>query len=264
MNSKASSRTRRGGPLDPYNLNPLKGDVPVIGDDIFFVLTARSETSFEYRSVPTPGGISTERPDTEPFFAEGEQWTVLPTAFVTLELFKGDTAFKPRDWAVRVTPVFNLNYNSSRERNVFNIDPEEGNTRRRQDFALEEAFAEVKLFDVSENYDFVSVRGGIQPFSSDFRGFLFFDTNLGVRAFGNWGNNKNQWNVAYFDQLEKETNSELNLLERRNQQVFIANWYRQDFLTARLHHLAELPRQHRQGRGVLLRRERIPRAPPRR
>ena len=49
--------------------------------------------------------------------------------------------------------------------------------------------------------------------------------------FGTWGRNRNQWNVAYFDQLEKETNSELNLLERRNQQVFIANYYRQDFLT---------------------------------
>ena len=268
-----------GRPLDPYNLNPLKGDVPVIGDDIqsqtaFFVLTARSETPFEYRSVPTPGGISTERPDTEPFFAEGEQWTVLPTAFVTLELFKGDTAFKPRDWAVRVTPVFNLNYNSSRERNVFNIDPEEGNTRRRQDFALEEAFAEVKLFDVSENYDFVSVRGGIQPFSSDFRGFLFFDTNLGVRAFGNWGNNKNQWNVAYFDQLravhhpgtradgwgapDPGKGNEQRAQPARATQP--AGVHRQLVPTglpdARLHHLAELPRQHRQGRGVLLRRER--------
>ncbi len=51
----------QGRPLDPYNLNPLKGDVPVIGDDIFFVLTARSETPFEYRKVPTPGGVSTQR-----------------------------------------------------------------------------------------------------------------------------------------------------------------------------------------------------------
>jgi hypothetical protein len=37
--------------------------------------------------------------------------------------------------------------------------------------------------------------------------------------------------VAYFDQLEKETNSDLNELERRGQRVFIANYYRQDFLT---------------------------------
>ena len=220
-----------GRPLDPYNQNPLKSDLPVIGDDIFFVLTVKSETPFEYRKVPTPGGVSTQRPQTEAFFGKGEQWAVLPTALVSFELFRGDTAFKPRDWAIRVTPAFNLNYNNTGERNVIDIDPEEGKNRRRQDVALQEAFAEVKLFDVSENYDFVSIRAGIQPFTSDFRGFLFRDTNLGIRAFGNWGSNRNQWNVAYFDQLEKETNSELNLLERRDQQVFIANWYRQDFLT---------------------------------
>ena len=109
--------------------------------------------------------------------------------------------------------------------------PEEGSSRLRHDFALQEAFGEVKLFDVGANFDFVSVRAGIQPFTSDFRGFLFRDTNLGVRAFGNWGRNRNQWNVAYFDQLEKETNSELNLLQRRDQRVIIANYYRQDFLT---------------------------------
>ena len=220
-----------GRARDPYNQNPLKGDVPVIGDDVFFVLTALSQTPFEYRKVPTPGGVSTERPNGEAFFGEGEQRAALPTALVSFELFKGDTAFKPRDWAVRVTPAFNLNYNVFRERNNLNIDPAEGVVRNRRDIALQEAFGEVKLADVGPNFDFVSVRAGIQPFTSDFRGFLFRDINLGVRGFGNWGRNRNQWNVAWFDQLEKDTNSELNLTHRRNQQVFIANWYRQDTLT---------------------------------
>jgi hypothetical protein len=216
------------GTVNPYRQSPLKGDFPVIGDDIFVVLKTVIETPFEYRKVPTIGGVSTERPDTEAFFGEGEQWALLPTALASFEIFKGDTSFKPRDWAFRVTPAFNLNYNVFRERNNLLPSPEEGVTRRRQDIALEEAFGEVKLFDVSSNYDFVSVRAGIQPFTSDFRGFLFRDINLGVRAFGNWGSNRNQWNVAYFDQLEKETNSELNIQTRREQQVFIANWYRQD------------------------------------
>ena len=39
---------------------------------------------------------------------------------------------------------------------------------------------EIKLFDVNKNYDFVSVRAGIQPFVSDFRGFIFSDNNLGL------------------------------------------------------------------------------------
>lgn len=217
--------------FDPYDQNVLKGDLPIAGDDIFMVLTAISETPLEYRVVPTPSGVSTESPSSDQFFGNGSQFAVLPSAIFSFELFKGSTAFKPRDWAVRITPHFNLNYVHLRERNAVNATPEAGATRRRQHFALQEAFAEWKVADVGPNFDFVSVRGGIQPFNSDFRGFLFRDSNLGVRAFGNWGQNRNQWNAAYFDQLEKETNSELNELERRSQRVLIGNYYRQDFLT---------------------------------
>lgn len=217
--------------FDPYDQNILKGDLPVIGDDIFMVLTAISETPFEYRVLPTPSGVSTERAGSDAFFGDGGQYAFLPNAIFSFELFKGSTAFKPKDWAVRVTPQFNLNYVNLNERNGVNATPEAGTTRRRQHLALQEAFAEVKIADVGPNFDFISVRGGIQPFNSDFRGFLFRDTNLGVRAFGNFGRNRNQWNAAFFDQLEKETNSELNLLERRKQRVMIANYYRQDFLT---------------------------------
>jgi hypothetical protein len=217
--------------LDPYDQSALKGDLPVIGDDIFLILTGVLETPFEYRRVPTPSGVSAEREGSEEFFGRGEQFALLPSAIFSFEMFRGSTAFRPRDWAFRITPQFNLNYVNTKERNVLNITPEEGRTRQREHLALQEAFGELKLFDVGANYDFVSVRAGIQPFNSDFRGFLFRDTNLGVRVFGNWGRNRNQWNVAYFNQLEKETNSELNLLERRKQEVYIANYYRQDFLT---------------------------------
>ena len=186
------------------------------------------------RRTPTPGNMSTEAR------TRTRSWplrtvVVAPEALFPFELFKGDTSFKPRAWAVRVTPALNLNYVNVGERNIVNATPEEGATRLRTDAALQEAFGELKLADVSPNYDFVSVRAGIQPFVSDFRGFLFRDTNLGVRLFGNWGRNRNQWNVAYFDQLEKETNSELNLLQRRNQRVVVASYYRQDFLTPGYH-----------------------------
>jgi hypothetical protein len=217
--------------LDPYDQNVLKGDLPIAGDNVFLNLTVLFESPFEYRRVPTPSGVSAENGNSDAFFGEGEQYAVQPTTAATFELFRGSTAFRPRDWAVRVTPAFNVNYVSTRERNALNVSPAEGATRRGQFLALQEAFAEVKVLDVGANYDFVSVRGGIQPFNSDFRGFLFRDTNLGVRAFGNWGRNRNQWNVAFFDQLEKETNSDLNLRERRQQRVFVANWFHQDFLT---------------------------------
>src|SRR5262249_27912352 len=94
--------------------------------------------------------------------------------------------------------------------------------------ALQEAFADYKIADLSPNFDFLSVRGGIQPFNSDFRGFIFADTNLGARIFGNFESNRSQFNLAYFNQREKDTNSGLNTFHRRGQQVWIANYYRQD------------------------------------
>ena len=64
-----------------------------------------------------------------------------------------------------------------------------------------------------------------------FRGFIFNDTNLGARLFGNLGNNRYQYNLAFFDMLEKQTNSGLNTFSLRDQRVVIANLYWQDFLT---------------------------------
>jgi hypothetical protein len=116
------------------------------------------------------------------------------------------------------------------EQNLVNPDPREGHTRRREDAALEEAYGELKLKDLSPAYDFVSLRAGIQPFVSDFRGFVFSDQNLGARLFGNAASNRWQYNAAFFDLLEKETNSELNTFDRREQQVAVANLYRQDFM----------------------------------
>jgi hypothetical protein len=74
------------------------------------------------------------------------------------------------------------------------------------------------------------MRAGIQPFVSDFRGFIFNDTNLGVRIFGNYDNNRWQYNVAAFDMLEKDTYSDLNEFSRRDQQIYAANVFRQDLI----------------------------------
>jgi hypothetical protein len=75
-------------------------------------------------------------------------------------------------------------------------------------------------------------RLGIQRFNSDFRGFIFSDFNLGARIFGSFNSNRYQYNIAYFGLIEKDTNSELNtVFDDRNQEVFIANLYRQDLFT---------------------------------
>jgi hypothetical protein len=232
-----SVRIVPSGSADPYNQNKLKGDKPIIGNSIFGVVTATFDTPMEARRLPVVGGVSTADPGSFEFFGRGEQFFVTPRVLLQLELFKGQTAFKPKKWALRITPAFNMNYVRLRERNLVDVDVREGKTRRRQHFSLEEAFAEYELLDFGPYYDSISIRAGIQPFVSDFRGLIFNDFNLGARLFGNYGNNRWQYNAAYFDLLEKETNSELNITEgmtkkeeRRGQKVFIANVFRQDFL----------------------------------
>ena len=116
---------------------------------------------------------------------------------------------------------------------------------RVEDFvSLQEAFAEIHIADFSDNYDFMSLRIGNQPFNSDFRGFVFNDTDLGIRLFGNMDSNRYQYNVAAFAMREKDTYSELNTFDSRHQYVFIANLYRQDFFakgyTAQLSFLTNL------------------------
>ena len=219
-----------GGLLNPYSQNLLKGDYPVIGQDIFFSFVGISDSLFEARKLPTAQGVSRERPGSAEFFGEGRQLFFNQNFVTSFELFKGSTGFKPRDWAVRVTPVFNVNYLNVEERNVVKLDVRGGTTRTDSQIAFQEAFVEKRLFDISRNYDFVSVRAGIQGFTSDFRGFIFSDNEPGVRFFGNFDNNRYQWNVAYFNFLEKDTNSQLNSFELRHRQVVIANLYRQDFI----------------------------------
>ncbi len=89
---------------------------------------------------------------------------------------------------------------------------------------------DIHLKDLSDNYDFMTLRVGNQPFNADFRGFLFNDVNLGARLFGNFDDNLCQYNLAGFDLREKDTDSELNTFNSRDQYVAVANLYRQDFL----------------------------------
>jgi hypothetical protein len=94
----------------------------------------------------------------------------------------------------------------------------------------EEYFAESKLVDLSAYYDFMSARVGSQPFNADFRGFLFNDINRAVRIFGTRNDNRDQFNLAYFRQAEKDTNSGLNTFRDRGTNLIFANYYRQDFI----------------------------------
>ena len=220
----------KANPWNPYRQNQLKGDFPIGGtEDLFFAFTATNRFFFEKRQVPTPSGITGPGPVATGNFGDGDQTFLQNDLALSFDLFRGQQAFKPVDWRLRVTPVFNYTRLDVNEVGVVVIDPAQGETRERGDITLQEAFVEYHLFDLSDRYDFCSVEAGVLPFRSDFRGFLFEDTNLGVRFFGNADQNKWQYNLAFFDQLDKDSNSGLVRYEDRDQNVLIANVYRQDW-----------------------------------
>jgi hypothetical protein len=285
----------------PYRQSVLKGDVPIIGQDIFLDLTASAETVTEFRRVPTASGVSYAVPGEYEFYGQGEELSIQNNLAFEMNLFQGDTAFRPVTWDVDVQPVFNVNYLETQEAGIVSPDPRgsltgnnntpppnngfvqnpgditsllNGQTgpadnqrgtrsteRTRTYFSLQQAFVEFHLKDLSDNYDFMTLRVGNQPFNADFRGFLFNDVNLGARLFGNWDNNLYEYNLALFEPREKDTDSGLNTLNNRDQTLVIANLYRQDFLwrgyTAELSFLANLDhgRLHYDGNGNLARPE---------
>jgi hypothetical protein len=251
-----------------YRQSMLKGDLPISGQDVFLRLTATADFVGEDRTLPVPSGPSAASAGSFNFY--GNSGSRLFTSDLALEfdLFKGDTVFKPVDWLVHIKPVFDFNHVDFRETAQVSPSPTgsltsngtgtddggvtnpgdvgsllggltpapgslagtQATSRDRTYVSLQEAFLEVHLADLSPNYDFCAVDVGNQTFNSDFRGFIFNDTNLGARFFGNYGNNKWQYNLALFDLREKDTDSDLNTFQRRGQLVAVANVYRQDSL----------------------------------
>lgn len=224
---------RRARALDPYNQNVLKGDKPLPGTkDWFLLLAAISDTVVEPRSFPIPVGIQTsERPDELDVFGASKSTLFAQTVLLSASLFQGSTLFKPVDQEFKVALAFQFNHVSVPERRVLRVEPSRGPDRSDAFVGVQELFYDYHIRNVSARYDFDSIRFGIQPFTADFRGFLFQDNQLGVRLFGTRDDNRVQYNLAAFVRLEKDTNSGLNAILRspRRDYVFVANLYRQDF-----------------------------------
>ena len=218
---------------DPFNRNRFKGDEPiwpaVLGQQVFLNVTASETTFIDGRKVPSPSDVSAAQAGSSGFFGRGEQFFLDQTFRFTFDLFHGDASFKPVDWRFRVTPEVSLNYLDVKELGIVGPDVRAGTTRLDSHVGFQEAFLEYKVHDLSANYDFVSVRAGIQEFNADFRGFLFVDEQPALRIFGDLKSDRLEYNVAYFNFLEKNTNSGLNTFSRRDQQVILGNIYIQDF-----------------------------------
>jgi hypothetical protein len=245
--------------FDPYNQNTLKGDRPICiptdeeqerrraagiarcrtprflgleGHDWFFALNAVSDTVVEPRSFPIPVGVQTSnRPGSNDVFGKNDSLLLAQTFILGAALIKGSTAFMPPHVEYRLTLAFNVNYVDVSERRVLFVEPSKGTSRLDGFVGVQEAFVDYHFRNVSDRYDFDSIRVGIQPFQLDFRGFLFNDQQFGVRLFGNRDNNRFQYNLSAIWRLEKDTNSGLNDVTQkpRRDWVINANLYRQDF-----------------------------------
>jgi hypothetical protein len=186
----------------------------------------------EPRTFPIPVGVqTTTRPGSLDVFGEDASFVFSQTFIASASLIKGQTAFMPPHVEYRVALAFNYNYARVPERRVLFVEPSRGTTRSDNFVGVQEAFFDYHIRNTSDRFDFDSIRIGIQPFQADFRGFLFNDNQLGIRLFGNRDNNRFQYNIGAFWRIEKDTNSGLNnLTERlRDDFVFVANLYRQDF-----------------------------------
>ena len=222
---------------DPYNHNVLKGDKPFEpfakwGPDWFLALSAISDSLIEVRRLPTPvGAQSSERPGAVDLFGRANQTVFVQTIILSAAIIKGNTTFKPPDYEFRLVPAIQVNQARLDEVRGVRVDPREGKTRTDNHVGIQELFADVHLRNVSDNYDFDSIRVGIQPFQSDFRGFVFQDVPFGIRLFGIRDNNKLQFNLGYFRRMEKDTNSGLNDINQplRRDHIFVANLFKQDF-----------------------------------
>ncbi len=223
---------------DPYNgNNVLKGDRPAFGEEWFVSFNLISDSTFERRSIPTPVAIATAPgPGALDVIGRPEQDVFTQNVIFEAVIYKGDTVFRPPDYEFRFIPVFNFSSVSVEEAGALKVDSSAGLTRREGFVGIQGLFIDKHLRNVSERYDFDSIRVGIQPITADFRGFLFQDSPIGVRLFGTRNNNLWQYNIGWFRRIEKDTNSGLNDITEndlsdaiRDDDVFLFNVYRQDF-----------------------------------
>jgi hypothetical protein len=216
---------------DPFNRRTIKGDYPLVGRRTFFAFTGTSDTTFELHRIPVPSNQSAAYPSEFAFFGRGGQFATQQNFRFSFDLFRGSAGFEPVEYEVKVTPEFNINYVLARENGLINASVQQGIRRTDSNIGMQEMYVEKRLYANKSYYDFSSVRVGIQRFTSDFRGLIFSDEQPGARLFGTFHNNVFQYNLAYFNMLEKDTNSGLNRWRSRRQQVYAANLYWSDFLT---------------------------------
>ena len=138
--------------------------------DWFFTLTGVSDTRGRAAHLPDPGRRPDHRAARQPRHLRPR-----PTASCcrrpsspALSLIKGSTAFKPPEIEYRLTLAFNVNYAQVPERRSCRSSPAKPPHRIDAFVGVQEAFVDYHLRNVSDRYDFDSIRVGIQPFPARF------------------------------------------------------------------------------------------------
>jgi hypothetical protein len=210
-------------PAPPVNgAAPAGGHrTPVLGSGVFLTFSGALSLPAEARSQPLPSGLSTDQPDSAEHFGRGEEFFTLPHGSVSAELVRPGEPGRPRRWALKATGVYTANYLRASENGIVATDPRKGRSRERQRASLDEAYGELELLRLGAS-GFISARAGLQPFLADPRGLIFADSNLGLRLFGQMPDGRVRFDVAYFDLLEKDSDTGLNTFHDRQQRVMAA------------------------------------------
>src|SRR5262249_13463107 len=153
-------RFRKGSIFDPYHQNVLKGDYPIIGNNIFLDLNFASESFLDIKRLPVPQDISANKPGSSEFFGRGRVDAFNQNFIFSFDMFKGDASFKPVDWRFKVTGLANINFLRARENGIVNQDPREGTSRLDGFNSIEEGFVEWRLGDTPRVLPFLRGKGG--------------------------------------------------------------------------------------------------------
>jgi hypothetical protein len=119
--------------------------------------------------------------------------------------------FRPPSWRVRATLAADARYADIVTDGELDTDE-----------AVQELFAEALLWETDPYFDFASLRVGRQAFVSDFRNFIFADTNDGALLFGTLDESRVDYELGVFDLVAKDPISLLNRSTESRDQLFVA------------------------------------------
>ena len=241
------------------NQNKLKGDYPVFGKRTFFNFTGVSDTLLEGRNLP----VAERRQHRAAAAASSSSAAAASTcrsrrSRTSFDLFRGDTVFRP-DRLARPLRAGLQRATSSTCRSTTASTPTCAARTRASITTSACRSSSSRRSSSTSAITTTSCRSA--PASRSSRRTSAASWRCSKRpasaCSARCESSRIEYNAAVFDMLEKDTNSGFNEMNRRHQQIYIANVYVQDFLTPGYTAVVQLPRQRRSRRAAL-RHERVP------